>query len=82
MQLSYMIGIYDNFIIMLFTYNHYLLLRSKDQNYAWDICLRLAENGLLAKPTHGNIIRFSPPLVISDIEMDHALEILHKCLRS
>lgn len=56
--------------------------RSQDHSFAWDICVRLAENGLLAKPTHGNIIRFSPPLVISDLEMDESLEILHKCLRS
>jgi len=37
--------------------------------------------GLLAKPTHGNIIRFAPPLVISDIEMDEALDILKKGLQ-
>jgi len=54
---------------------------TKDQNLAWDITIKLAENGLLCKPTHGNIIRFAPPLVISDIEMDQALEILYKCLR-
>ena len=35
------------------------------KNLAWDICLKLAENGLLAKPTHTNIIRFAPPLVIT-----------------
>jgi len=50
--------------------------RSTDQSYAWDICMRLARNGLLAKPTHGNIIRFAPPLCITDKEMDKALSIL------
>jgi len=50
--------------------------RSKDESYAWDICIKLAKLGLLAKPTHGNIIRFAPPLVINDAEMSQALEIL------
>lgn len=45
-------------------------------DYAWKICLRLAHLGLLAKPTHGNIIRFTPPLVITDSQMSEALEIL------
>lgn len=49
---------------------------STDQSTAWNICLRLAELGLLAKPTHGNIIRFAPPLVITDAEMDESIEIL------
>lgn len=40
-----------------------------DKDIAWDICMKLAELGLLAKPTHGNIIRFAPPLVISDSEV-------------
>jgi len=53
-----------------------------DSSLAWDICLRLSDDGLLAKPTHGNIIRFAPPLVINDSEMSHALEILHKVFRS
>lgn len=46
----------------------------------WSICMRMAELGLLAKPTHGNIIRFAPPLTISDQEMDQALEIIRKAL--
>lgn len=47
---------------------------------AWNICIRLAELGLLAKPTHGNIIRFAPPLCITDNQMDEALDILQKGL--
>ena len=38
---------------------------------AWDICLKMADKGLLAKPTHGNIIRFSPPLVITGEQVWH-----------
>jgi ornithine--oxo-acid transaminase len=49
---------------------------------AWDICLRLMENGLLAKPTHGNIIRFAPPLVIRETEMRESCKILCKTLES
>ena len=48
--------------------------------YAWDICVKMAEMGLLAKPTHGNIIRFAPPLTINDSEMSEALEIMRKAL--
>ena len=38
-----------------------------DSSTAWDICVKLKDNGLLAKPTHGNIIRFAPPLVMNEI---------------
>jgi ornithine--oxo-acid transaminase len=55
--------------------------RSEDQSYAWDICMKMADMGLLAKPTHGNIIRFAPPLTISDEELDEAIEIMRKCLQ-
>jgi ornithine--oxo-acid transaminase len=43
---------------------------------AWNICLELAANGLLAKPTHGNIIRFAPPLVINEAQMDDCCSII------
>ncbi|MCC6281963.1 MAG: aminotransferase class III-fold pyridoxal phosphate-dependent enzyme, partial [Saprospiraceae bacterium] len=45
---------------------------TEDSHTAWDICLKMAESGLLAKPTHGNIIRFAPPLVIDADQ-------LHEC---
>ena len=45
---------------------------------AWDVCLKLAENGLLAKPTHQHTIRFSPPLVITAEQMDEAISIIEK----
>lgn len=47
---------------------------------AWALCLLLKQNGLLAKPTHENIIRFSPPLCINREEMDCAVEIIKKSL--
>ncbi len=45
-------------------------------NLAWDICLKLAENGLLAKPTHTNIIRFAPPLVMTKAELEACVDII------
>ncbi len=45
---------------------------------AWNICLRLAENGLLAKPTHGNIIRFAPPLVLTEEQMYECCDIIER----
>ena len=51
---------------------------NEDSNTAWDICLKLKENGLLAKPTHGNIIRFAPPLIINKNQIDQAVEIIIK----
>ena len=47
---------------------------------AWDLCLELKENGLLAKPTHGNKIRFAPPLSITQIQLDECLEIIDESL--
>lgn len=48
---------------------------------AWDVCVALKENGMLAKPTHGDIIRFAPPLVITKDEIDFALEIIRKVMK-
>ncbi len=47
---------------------------------AWDLCMELKENGLLAKPTHGNKIRFAPPLSITKAQMDECLEIIEDSL--
>lgn len=49
-----------------------------DQGKAWDMCVQMKENGLLAKPTHGNIIRFAPPLTITESEIDECLDIIEK----
>jgi ornithine--oxo-acid transaminase len=42
----------------------------------WNICLKMRDNGLLAKPTHGNIIRFAPPLVINETQIRAAVDII------
>ena len=49
---------------------------------AWNLCLKMAENGLLAKPTHGDIIRFAPPLVITEEELLEAIGIIKKSIKS
>ncbi len=53
---------------------------TEESKTAWNICLKLADNGLLAKPTHGNIIRFAPPLVITEEQMYDALNIIKKSI--
>ena len=53
----------------------------EESETAWNICLKLKENGLLAKPTHGNIIRFAPPLTISKNEMSNAINIIINSIR-
>jgi ornithine--oxo-acid transaminase len=47
---------------------------------AWDLCLALKENGLLAKPTHGDIIRFAPPLTITETQLKECIGIIRKTL--
>ncbi|MBL4561698.1 MAG: aminotransferase class III-fold pyridoxal phosphate-dependent enzyme, partial [Labilibaculum sp.] len=46
----------------------------------WDVCMRLRDNGMLAKPTHGDIIRFAPPLTINEAQLREALEIIKKTM--
>lgn len=53
-----------------------------DGRTAWDVCLALKDNGLLCKPTHGDIIRFAPPLVISDEQMTECVAIIRNTLLS
>ncbi|MBX7224993.1 MAG: ornithine--oxo-acid transaminase [Chitinophagales bacterium] len=53
--------------------NAIVIKDEEKNNLAWDICIKLAENGILAKPTHGNIIRFAPPLVITKAEMEYCV---------
>lgn len=52
-----------------------------DTGKAWELCVHMQENGLLAKPTHGNIIRLAPPLTISEEEIDMSLDIIEKSVR-
>ena len=47
---------------------------------AWNICLKLRDNGLLAKPTQGNVIRFAPPLVMTEDQLDECIEIITSTL--
>lgn len=54
----------------------------EDSDTAWNICLKLRDNGLLAKPTHGNIIRFAPPLVMSEDQLIDCVNIIIKTLKS
>ena len=58
--------------------NAIIINDTPDSSTAWDLCVALKNNGLLAKPTHGNIIRFAPPLVISEQELDTCLAIIEK----
>lgn len=53
---------------------------SQDSSTAWDICVQLAENGLLAKPTHGNIIRFAPPLVMTEEQLHDCCDIIERVI--
>ena len=53
---------------------------SEDGDTAWNICLRLRDNGLLAKPTHGNIIRFAPPLVMTKDQLEDCVGIITRTL--
>ena len=54
---------------------------TEDSSTAWDICVALKENGLLAKPTHGNIIRFAPPLVMTQDELHACCDIIESTIR-
>lgn len=53
---------------------------SEDSHTAWDICVALKENGLLAKPTHGNIIRFAPPLVMTEEQLHECCDIIERTI--
>ena len=60
--------------------NAILINDTDDSSTAWDICLKLRDNGLLAKPTHGNIIRFAPPLVITEEQIMDCVAIIKKTI--
>jgi ornithine--oxo-acid transaminase len=62
--------------------NAVLIDDTPESSTAWDLCVRLKDAGLLAKPTHGNIIRFAPPLVISQEQMEEGLGILRQVFLS
>jgi ornithine--oxo-acid transaminase len=55
---------------------------TEESNTAWNLCLEMKNNGLLAKPTHGNIIRFAPPLTITKIQLDDCIKIITTTLKN
>lgn len=59
-----------------------IVIKEKDGISAWEVCLKLAENGLLAKPTHGDIIRFAPPLVITKEQILECATIIKKTIEA
>ena len=60
--------------------NAVVIQPTNDGRTAWDVCLALKENGLLAKPTHGDIIRFAPPLVITEKQLDECCTIIENTI--
>lgn len=59
-----------------------IAIESHNSKEAWNLCLKMAENGLLAKPTHGDIIRFAPPLVITEKELRTAIDIISQSINT
>ncbi|MBU3928670.1 MAG: ornithine--oxo-acid transaminase [Bacteroidetes bacterium] len=59
-----------------------VVIKPKNGKTAMDVCLKMAENGVLAKPTHDHIIRFAPPLVITEEELHQAIELIRKSILS
>ena len=62
--------------------NAIIITPTADGRTAWDVCVRLMERGLLAKPTHGDIIRFAPPLVITEAELREACALIADVIRA
>lgn len=60
--------------------NAIVINNDEESETAWNICVALAENGLLAKPTHGNIIRFAPPLVMTKDQLEECCDIIEKTI--
>ena len=59
-----------------------IVIRPKNGKTAWDVCVKMKELGVLAKPTHGHIIRFTPPLVITEEQLREAIELIKKAILS
>jgi ornithine--oxo-acid transaminase len=62
--------------------NAILINDTPESKTAWNICLKFAENGLLAKPTHGNVIRFAPPLIITEEQLMECCAIIRNTVLS
>jgi ornithine--oxo-acid transaminase len=61
--------------------NAILINDTEESETAWNICMALRDNGLLAKPTHGNIIRFAPPLVMNEQQLLECVSIIIRTLK-
>lgn len=59
-----------------------IVIKEKEGKTAWEVCLKLAEHGLLAKPTHGDIIRFAPPLIITKEQLMACVEIIRNVIKN
>ena len=59
-----------------------IVIKEKDGVDAWQVCIKLKERGLLAKPTHGDIIRFAPPLVINEEQLKECIQIIKETIES
>ncbi|MBI9036562.1 MAG: ornithine--oxo-acid transaminase [Bacteroidales bacterium] len=59
-----------------------IIIKPKNGKTAWDVCMKMKENGVLAKPTHDHIIRFAPPLIITKEQLMEAIEIIKKSILS
>lgn len=57
-----------------------IVIKPKNGKTAWDVCVKMSENGLLAKPTHEHIIRFAPPLIIKEDQIMEAVKIIKKSI--
>jgi len=57
-----------------------IVIKHSNPDAAWELCMQLKENGLLAKPTHGDKIRFAPPLVITQEQVKECVGIIEKSL--
>jgi ornithine--oxo-acid transaminase len=58
-----------------------IIIKPKNGKEAWDVCMQMKENGLIAKPTHGDIIRFAPPLTIKEKDILEAVKIIEKSIK-
>jgi ornithine--oxo-acid transaminase len=58
-----------------------IVIKPFNNKTAWDVCLKMRDNGLLAKPTHNHIIRFAPPLVITEEQIHEAVEIIKRSIK-
>jgi ornithine--oxo-acid transaminase len=82
-EVQKMVNEFDNLVLVRGKglLNAIVIKPTSDGKTAWDVCVALKEEGLLAKPTHGDIIRFAPPLVINKEEIDFAIETIRKVLK-